>query len=259
MKTEKAFSTIKTYDKFFEFIKIGAKLVIYEDQVIDITSFYKKHPGGINNLENYIGREIGRFIYGNHKTLNSNYHSHLGPAFSVMKENTVAMLENPLKFSLFIPQNGKTINDLETSIWKIVSFDPISGRVKLHSNEFKVAGMLPYFQHAGKYIKLHFKGLNESRNYGLIFSKSSNILPLILKFIESFQQDSEFAPIFPDINNIIVDDLELIIKKGNRVSKMLYENQLPSNEFLVSGPFGPGLQIAPDQKGIIMGVTCGIG
>ena len=50
---------------------------------------------------------------------------------------------------------------------------------------------------------------------------------------------------------------ELIIKKGNRSSKMIYENTLPSNELPVSGPFGSGLQVASDQNGIIIDISCG--
>lgn len=104
-----------------------------------------------------------------------------------------------------------------------------------------------------------------SRNLACIFTPSETILGHYLALLEAFGKEAGFVPRFPDINNVEKEFLELYLKKVGVFSSFLHdfpfgqEEEAGKNEFTIKGPMGPGLMIGPDQKGTIVGVTCGTG
>jgi len=46
---------IHSYKQFYEAIAKGSKLVILDDDVLDIANFINQHPGGKTMLEKYCG------------------------------------------------------------------------------------------------------------------------------------------------------------------------------------------------------------
>ena len=57
-------------EEFDEKIKKGAKLVILDGYVLDISSFMNEHPGGRFSLEHNIGRDVGKFFHGGYSLEN---------------------------------------------------------------------------------------------------------------------------------------------------------------------------------------------
>ncbi len=50
--------------EFHRLVKSGRKLTIVEDLVIDLENYFPKHPGGAFLLEECVGRDASKFIYG---------------------------------------------------------------------------------------------------------------------------------------------------------------------------------------------------
>jgi cytochrome b involved in lipid metabolism len=57
-------------DEFKGRVKSGAKLVILDDLVLDVTDYQFNHPGGRFSIEQNIGRDISKFFYGGYSLEN---------------------------------------------------------------------------------------------------------------------------------------------------------------------------------------------
>ena len=55
---------IMTLEEFKKQVKIGRKLVILDDLVLDVSSYLYNHPGGQFLISHNIGRDISKFFYG---------------------------------------------------------------------------------------------------------------------------------------------------------------------------------------------------
>jgi cytochrome b involved in lipid metabolism len=53
---------LNTYEDVQKAIATGKKIVIYEDWVLDVTTFTKEHPGGQHIINPYIGRALSKSI-----------------------------------------------------------------------------------------------------------------------------------------------------------------------------------------------------
>jgi cytochrome b involved in lipid metabolism len=53
-----------TIEEFEVRVKAGAKLVILDDMVLDVSQYQFNHPGGRFFIEQNIGRDISKFFYG---------------------------------------------------------------------------------------------------------------------------------------------------------------------------------------------------
>jgi len=53
-----------TSHEFHEQINQGKRLTIVEDLVLDIDRYISKHPGGSFAMEECVGRDSSKFIYG---------------------------------------------------------------------------------------------------------------------------------------------------------------------------------------------------
>ena len=47
--------SISTYKQFFEAINKGAKLIVLETAVLDVSKFSSTHPGGADIFDKYLG------------------------------------------------------------------------------------------------------------------------------------------------------------------------------------------------------------
>lgn len=55
-----------TEEEFEERVKLGEKLVILDDMVLDISTFAYCHPGGDFLINHNIGRDVSKFFYGSY-------------------------------------------------------------------------------------------------------------------------------------------------------------------------------------------------
>jgi len=130
--------SINNYPQFYEAISKGSKLVVLDDDVIDISSFIEKHPGGKLTLEKCIGilccytkmykkgMEIGRFVYGgfNMEGFKVNVHSE----FAMKKLITlrVGKIINEITHMIFKPVVTPPTEKPQECTWKLVSKKMVS-------------------------------------------------------------------------------------------------------------------------------------
>ncbi len=105
-----------------------------------------------------------------------------------------------------------------------------------------------------------------SRNLACIFTPSETLLGHYVSLLEAFSKGESFVQRFPDINAVQKDYIELYIKRVGEFSSFIHDFPFGQedtkgikNEFKIRGPFGPGLMLEPDQRGTIVGITCGTG
>ena len=57
-------AVVYTVHEFEDQLKKGMKLMILDDLVLDVSEFYKVHPGGKFVIEHCVGTDIAKFFYG---------------------------------------------------------------------------------------------------------------------------------------------------------------------------------------------------
>jgi cytochrome b involved in lipid metabolism len=76
----------------------GEKLVILDDLVLDVSEFYKVHPGGKFVIEHTVGTDIAKFFYGGY-SLEDNMMA--TPAFGFRHSNYARMIANDIAIGRF--------------------------------------------------------------------------------------------------------------------------------------------------------------
>ena len=82
--------------EFENLIKEGKKYVLFDNYVIDVTSFISEHPGSSYVIEQTIGRDIGKYFYGAyHLESSASPHKHSSFAARVLTKLAVAEISSP--------------------------------------------------------------------------------------------------------------------------------------------------------------------
>lgn len=85
-------------DEFERRLHNGEKLVILDDLVLDVSEFYKVHPGGKFVIEHTVGTDIAKFFYGGY-SLEDNMMA--TPAFGFRHSNYARMIANDIAIGRF--------------------------------------------------------------------------------------------------------------------------------------------------------------
>lgn len=85
-------------EEFESRLKQGWKLMILDDLVLDVSEFYKFHPGGKFVIEHTVGTDIAKFFYGGY-SLEDNMKP--TPAFGFRHSNYARMIANDLAIARF--------------------------------------------------------------------------------------------------------------------------------------------------------------
>ena len=84
----------------------GEMLMILDDLVLDVSQFYKVHPGGKFVIEHTVGTDIAKFFYGGY-SLEDNMKP--TPAFGFRHSNYARMIANDLAIARFdCPADGSS-------------------------------------------------------------------------------------------------------------------------------------------------------
>jgi len=191
--------------------------------------------------------EISRFIYGGFQMPGAKIHFHSEEAMKKFESLKVGKIRNELAPMIFKPVTSPATLQPQDCTWKLVSKKMISSVhavFQFKCDQYKVAGMLPYFDHCGKYYTLTSNHLKMSRNLACIFTPTDAMIPHYLRLLEAFTKGEEYSTPYPDINNITKDYLELYLKKMNVFSTFMHDFPIGQesekgikNEFKVKGPF----------------------
>lgn len=149
---------ITSYDAFYAAIEKGSRLIILDDKVIDIASFAADHSCGSTPLDHFVGMEIGRYMFGGFQMPGGRAHVHDDKAYKLLGSNTVGEIKEDLQAKIFRPL-GDVKGKVENETWKIVSKKMLTschGVFQFKNPNYQIAGVLPYFDHCGKYYKVVF-------------------------------------------------------------------------------------------------------
>jgi len=88
-------------------------------------------------------------------------HVHKDDAIKKATPMEIGRIREPLSSMIFKPAKAGAEVDLEKETWKLVNKQMISavhGRFQFKCDNIKPAGMLPYFDHCGKYytVRIYF-------------------------------------------------------------------------------------------------------
>ena len=79
--------------EFEEELKSGKKLMILDDLILDVSEFYKAHPGGKFVIQHCVGTDIAKFFYGGYSLEDNMLPT---PAFGFRHSNYARMIANDL-------------------------------------------------------------------------------------------------------------------------------------------------------------------
>lgn len=226
-----------SYKQIKEEIDNGQMLFIYENTVIDAKKFIYQHPGK-NLLDNYIGTEISRYIYGGFPCGNGLIYLH--------SESTNEIIERlkcgnviPL-FSLLFTANNN-IQSIDSDMrWKVTSRENVTSVhkiIRFSCGTNKINGIIPGVNHCGCYISVCSKQMNVARNYSYSFMNNQELFKAHANLPNALASASHWRPLCVNIGSFSKDYLEICVKKQRLFSKWLHEMELSDDEFEIRGPF----------------------
>ncbi len=164
---------ITSYEQLYDAVKKGHKLVVFEDMVIDLNTFLRIHPGGTEMFKTCVGifcsfgveptehkkilkkgTEISRYFYGGFKYKSKEVHHHSESAMQLLANLSVGCIKTGLKQKIFRSIKPQPEDGLDKEVWKLVGkkmITSVHAVFQFRSPNYKVAGMLPYFDHCGRY------------------------------------------------------------------------------------------------------------
>lgn len=112
MAQEEPFVTpaaVMNVEEFERRLAAGEKLLILDDLILDVSEFYKVHPGGKFVIEHTVGTDIAKFFYGGY-SLEDNMKP--TPAFGFRHSNYARMIANDIAIArLDCPRDGSVVAD----------------------------------------------------------------------------------------------------------------------------------------------------
>lgn len=112
MKCEEPYvlpAAVYNTEEFERRLHAGEMLMILDDLVLDVSEFYKVHPGGKFVIEHTVGSDIAKFFYGGY-SLEDNMKPK--PAFGFRHSNYARMIANDIAVARFdCPETGSVVSD----------------------------------------------------------------------------------------------------------------------------------------------------
>jgi hypothetical protein len=97
---------------------------------------------------------VSRFFYGGFQLPGKAVHTHGDSAIKVAEKMKVGRIIEPLRTSIFRPTSTVGVDALETQKWTVIKKTMLNGAhavFRFTNPNFKISGVLPYFDHCGKY------------------------------------------------------------------------------------------------------------
>lgn len=101
-------------------------------------------------------------MYGGFKLQGKEMHDHGEMVYGAVSTNAVGEIKENFERQIFRPVGNPPKEKLADQSWKIVSkkmLTGVHGIFQFENPNYKIAGMLPYFDHCGKYFTVIFHKL----------------------------------------------------------------------------------------------------
>ncbi len=216
-----------TYEEVQREARGGRSLFVIENKVCDLTKYMLHHPGK-QLLDEYVGTEIGRYVYGGFPSKDRRVQFHTPEAFSIMQDQCCGTVRPILDLGV-----------APNSAWRIAnrqSASKVHYIIQFASPPNKLPAILPGINFCGTYIKLKSRKLGVTRNYSWSFLNSRSVMKDHLELVKRVD-DPGFTPPFPRISGVTKERIEICVKKQRLMSKWLQDKASDSDEFEIEGPF----------------------
>ena len=241
LRTKDAYNYIK------EELRKGRRILIFEDSVIDYNRFIKAHPGDF--MEELMGKEIARYIYGGLPYKGYRHHRHTNIVYDLLSSIEIGRIYNHTRRLLFVP-NGENVR-LNTTVWQLVERNMISqvhARFRFVSPFINTRGFIPGLSHIGKYFTLFSFHHGLSRHYTSALAMNPTLYLAHTNLINAYDRgDTTFIALASDPNQYFKNGIEIYVKKMFLLSKWLHEVPIAKNiildansnllNFKIFGPF----------------------
>lgn len=240
------------------------------------------HPGGDFLIENSIGREVGRYLYGNYTFEGSGKapHKHSPLAFRELEAHYVGEISEGE--SVLVEKSSKTeVISIHSDKWKFSSIKPINNTVSQveFTNEFlNIKSFGTSLSSLGRHFKVSFNNNSSlTRLYTSAFALTEdnyNLRQNLYRYFEEVMNNKsvKFTP--NEDYKKLQNTLSLFIKNypkekglsalihnldGNQsyISERLDEAAIPT--FKIEGPVGRGLELTPATSGNHVIICAGTG
>ena len=248
------------------------KWLMVGNRVYDLTHWI--HPGGNNIIQACIGREVGRYFYGNHPLEGSKIkpYLHAGLTVSQMKRFCIGELKNHESVLVSTVSKQEGYSTLSTP-WKIVSVTPITetvSQINFVSTDFFVKSFGTSLTWLGRHFRISFAHDNSpARLYTTALSLTEanhSLRQNIYKHFDSIMSDSDNTiDLNSHVNSLVEQEFMPFFVKDyaqfpKGLSHQLHQTEINSkkNSFRIEGPIGRGNELTSLSSGghsIICGGT----
>ena len=140
-----------TYQKLESEVHNGRRLFLYEHEVLDMSSYMDLHPGN-KLVDEYVGTEISRYIYGGFPCGNGYIYPH-----SDITDIVVSKLHCGTVTPLFSLIQATPGLEAKKDVWKLVDRErttPIHSIIKFSCGDTKVTTIVPGVNFCGSYLSV---------------------------------------------------------------------------------------------------------
>ncbi|CAG9336277.1 unnamed protein product [Blepharisma stoltei] len=213
-------------------VEKNAKIMFYDELVMNVKHFITSHPGGGFMLEDAIGEDAGKYLVGCSSTNGDLLpYAHSRPALDYTKKLAIARVPYPEGYLDATDSSG----DNNHMNWKInfqQELNPSTKIISLSSPHFQMSQNIKEPFWIGKHFKVTAKigGTLTSRYYSAFFAD-----------LHSWASELNLSSKFPECKKGSIQLIYRVYAKGKMTQHM--HNQGDSGELQLKGPLGPGLML----------------
>lgn len=253
-------SRVMTVEDFERELHNGAKLMILDDLILDVSEFYRVHPGGKFVIEHCVGTDIAKFFYGGY-SLEDNMLPK--PAFGFRHSNYARVIANDLAVArLDCRETGAVLSKCRLRWDK----DNVVNKLT-RSFFFETLDKEPRYNYKGyypgmKYLTRHFwlRSMNAPeviRHYTTCNAMATTFYNELVRVLRDPDQVHTFRKevLSTADSNTMTFTIKNYKKEGGFSWRPFETDQ--RGEYEIKGPMGKGL--APEKEGIHLAFAAGTG
>ena len=230
------------------------KWVLQDNYLLDVKDYLAAHPGGKNLIEDVLYHDVTRYINGsvpfnakftpwNHNTLTVNYGINKLAFAEIQDDHKIVLDVNGNSVYIYDEMNIVS-SRITAGFTKEFSFQASKNLKKL-----SFARYLTGLEWMGKHFSVTSKSKGINRLYSLCLSANEKIHKLhrnIVDNVSKLEKGEAITETYLSNNDLTSENLELYIKRydfSGAFSKYLHEGKIPTDDLIVKGPLGLGLNL----------------
>jgi hypothetical protein len=226
-----------------EMVREGKKIMFADEFVVNVSHFYKSHPGGSFMINRTVGEDAGKYMVGCSSYGNSyNAYSHSEEAFSMLKSLAIGKISKIPEF--LVPLKSQESIYMTFSVTQKKNLNHHTRMLYISSPDFKVSESCKEPQWLGKHFMFIFKRKFDwiKRYYSCIFTDFTESSDPLQETTERSSGMLKFVfKVYPD---------------GKMTNYLESLNE--GDQVMIRGPLGPGL-LLQELSGTFLALAGGTG